>query len=799
MQMRVWGSAVRANAFLTHCGLVLVALAVSARAQDLISLEQAASRSSGDLTAIYEGRSVTVRGEVSAAPLWALGTYYLPLRDATDHGLLLGGNREQFAGLEPGDWIETSGTIQSRDALPLLVSNSIRKLSHDRAPEPKDVALSDLAGFRYLGLMVRTSGTVIGLGENLGGASFEIADHGSSIEVFLPRSTEARPAEIRRPRIGDRVRVTALATQYSLDVPHDGGFQLMLASAADVETMPAPASRMLPLLFLGGLGAIGLLALGWWLRERRLGAQRQSMRAFHALSEDIISAGSPTEIAEKLGDVLPSVTHATGVRLYLYHRGAKSLECVPTSAEPDPMAVPIDNPPDGLASGAAACLRNRTLLNVPDVRRSPFVKIETRTNLPRSAIFLPLLSKDEILGVLEVVNARRVGYFTLEEQAAAQHLANQVAASLRLQEQHAIREQLFNSEKLAATGKLISGVASELRAPLESIVRLASSLAEAGSRPVAEGDLRFLAGESQRASEIVSRLVSFAKPDDSAARPADVNALIAGLMQFREPEWKTLGLRVQNRLATVAAMVAGAQGQIEQVFLSLLIHAEQCAAGAPGKTISVESSVMARRVLVEVAFSVKDAITDPLAERTSTENGGLGLGVCKGIVRAHGGEIRFRGQGSMARFEVELPLAGKAAKETPTGSAAAKPRAPLTILLVDPEAGSQRQLVAMLSGRGHRVVPVPLEQAADLAQRLRFDAVFWALRASHGRSGEVQESVRALTGGFVALAEAYDTELARTLQAQGVFMLTLPVEEGELDRVLERIGSKNPAPATVRR
>src|SRR5580704_14358342 len=74
-------------------------LAAAASAQDLITLEQAASRSGHDLAARLENRNVTIRGEVTAPPVWALGAYYLPLRDQTDHRLLLRADRDQFADL----------------------------------------------------------------------------------------------------------------------------------------------------------------------------------------------------------------------------------------------------------------------------------------------------------------------------------------------------------------------------------------------------------------------------------------------------------------------------------------------------------------------------------------------------------------------------------------------------------------------------------------------------------------------------------------------------------------------------
>jgi signal transduction histidine kinase len=531
---------------------------------------------------------------------------------------------------------------------------------------------------------------------------------------------------------------------------------------------------MPPSLLFGVLGAAALLAAAVWARRRHLDAQRRSMRAFHSLSEDIIAARSPGEIAEKLAAVLPSITQATSVRLYLFNRRAKSLEAVRTAGDPEPMAIPVEAPPDGLANGAVACFRSRTLLNVPDVCRSPLVNAGWKPGVPRSMMFLPLMAQRDLLGVLEIGNTRRLGYFTPEEQAAVQHLANQAAAAMKLQEQQSVREQLLRSEKLAATGQLISGVASELRAPLESILQLSASLAAERGVPSIQRELKQLATESQRAATIVSRLVSFARPEDSEARPVDVNAILAGLLEFREPEWKTLGLRVQNHLSPEPAPVLGAHGQIEQVFLNLLLFAEQSASSTALKSVTVASSRMAGRIVVEIGYSGESSAAPP---------GDSGVDVWRGIVQSHGGQIRLRANSGTAGFEVDLPLIPGAAQ----ARAAARYSAVrlLTLMLVDADSAAQRQLVKLLAARGHRAVPVPAEEAADLAQRLRFDGVFWAVRSGGSRWSDFQEHLRAYIPAFILVGDGYDADLTG-----GGFLLPRPIQESELDTILEAVEAR---------
>src|SRR5262245_38437857 len=113
-------------------------------------------------------------------------------------------------------------------------------------------------------------------------------------------------------------------------------------------------------------------------------------------------------------------------------------------------------------------------------------------------------------------------------------------------------------------------------------------------------------------------------------------------------------------------------------------------------------------------------------------------------------------------------------------------------MLVDSDQASQRQMIAALSSRGHRAVPVNAEEASELAQRLRFNAVFWAARNGNGRTGEYQERVRSLPGCFVLMTDAFDSDLAARLEEAGGYILVRPIQDADLNRVLAQIESEAP-------
>ena len=148
------------------------------------------SRAGRESGAANEGRSITVRGQVAGEPVWALDTYYLSIRDATDHGLILRGDREQF-GLPspPATGSRRPASFKAaRDFPMLLLHRNPTRETRTACPNPIEVSVADLNGFRYLGLIIRTSATIGRVSDNLGGKTLELADHGNTISVFLPRA-----------------------------------------------------------------------------------------------------------------------------------------------------------------------------------------------------------------------------------------------------------------------------------------------------------------------------------------------------------------------------------------------------------------------------------------------------------------------------------------------------------------------------------------------------------------------------------------------------------------------------------
>lgn len=788
----------------------LLALAVlacgTASAQNAVSLGDLSQRNPSDYSSAKVGQKLVVRGTVNARPYHFPQYTVVTIEDGQYGAALevLGAGNTQLDSFQPGDQVTASGTVSEYSGMAALLADQVTLNAKRQAPLPITLSLTEAASFRYLSRLARLQGQVQAVADTTAGAYLDIKqDNVRPFRIFLPRSSDQASPDLTRYSVGDRIEVVGSLFQYKLKPPYNEGFEMIAGGPSSITTL-SRHSPVPPWVLLTALGMIVTAALTFWRREHRLRLGRERLRKTYHLGEEILSASSAEEILKGIQEALPGILNVTRVHLYTHNRTAKALEGVRTETG-EPVSISLTSPPAGPQAGAVACFHYRTLLVIPDIDRSPFPMARQVDVQPagtsqnghsglRSLLLVPMISQSEVIGVLELDQDDRTRDFSADEQALAQHLANQIAVAMRLMDQRSVQEQLFRTEKMAAVGRLISGVVNELQTPLSSITDLARRALERYHGP-ADRELSAIASEAQKAASIMTRLVSFAGAEQVEARPVAVGDLLRGLIEFREGDWKASGIKVRDMTSREGLTVLGSQGQLEQVFLNLLVHAEQALANTPQRTITIRTSVLAKRVLIEISFTAPPQAGNP--EVTAAV-----LGVTRSVIGGHGGEVRLiEKPGAEPRFEVELPLsmkerqAARPVSPVTHHAAGVTPSAPplegsrrMTALVIEGDDGSQRQLLSLLSGRGYRVVPVNnADSGLELANRVKFDAAFCSVHAPGLNWVELSERMHGRVGAFILINDGYDPELSADFEGDGHFVLPKPFQEAELARVLRNV------------
>ena len=774
-------------------GVYLALNHVPLHAQKRLSLAELGARNSTDFSPTYLGQRVTVRGIVSA-PAFHFPDYAMVAIQDESRGAILKFTSPQASldSLRPGDDVEAQGIVGMQFGMTVVQpDDGIVIQSHKSPPKPVAVSIRDLQGFTHLGRLVRIEGKVLDDGYNGGGAVVMLSGAKEPYKVFVPQAPGRPKPDLNHILRNDTVQVAGVALQYCPRPPYNGSWELLVADTNSFAVIDSP-SAISPWLIGAGIAVVLLIGLFLWSRERRLRGQRKKLRKTYQLGEEILGASSPLTILQRVSESLPTILGVTRVQLYVYNRSSKALDSI-VDEHGVPASISLSSPPGGTPAGAVACFHYRTLLVIPDIDRSPFpIAASAGEKTPKSLLFVPMMAQNEVVGVLELDQDDRARDFSADVQALAQHLGNQIGVALRLLDQRSVQEQLFRSEKLAAIGRLISGVVNELQTPLAHIKELSHMALDKAHGGPAEREVSAIASEAAKASSMVSRLVSYAAAEQAEAKSVDISALLANLIEFREGDLKASGIRIRNLVSRDAMFVLGSQGQLEQVFLNLLVHAEQSLAESEHKTITVRTSLLAKRVLVEISFSSPSDLRKP-------EDTAAVLGVTRGVVAGHGGEVRMIEKNNTdPRFEVELPSVAKDRFAPAPAPAAAAPRETtrnMTALVIEPDEAVQRQLLALLSARGFRVVPATnTDTGLDMAQRLRFDAAFCSLHAPGLNWVELSERMHSRVSGFILLSDGYDAELTADFEGDGRFVLPKPIQEDELQRILRLI---EPRGATI--
>lgn len=286
-----------------------------------------------------------------------------------------------------------------------------------------------------------------------------------------------------------------------------------------------------------------------------------------------------------------------------------------------------------------------------------------------SALELPILmvtAKTDPESVYAAFDAGASDYLAKPFRGA--EIRARIAAHLRtkrlVDERHRLEEHLREREKLSALGLVASGVAHDLNNPLAVISGRAQLMLRDANGPAAEDHLREILGAVDRCRRIVGDLLGFVRRQPADRTQVDVTEVVRGTLALRESDLRLAGVRVTLNAAAHLPHVAADPHQLQQVFLNIVINAQQAlrdAGSALDVAVGVEEGVVVagfRNDGPPISAEALPRIFDPFfTTKSAAEGTGLGLAVARRIVEEHGGEMRVESGPRGTTFQVRLRVA----------------------------------------------------------------------------------------------------------------------------------------------
>ena len=366
-----------------------------------------------------------------------------------------------------------------------------------------------------------------------------------------------------------------------------------------------------------------------------------------------------------------------------------------------------------------------------------------------------------------------------------------------------LRVRLMESDRLAAVGELVAGVAHEVNNPLSSISAFAQLLLrETTLAPSQRESIEVIRAETMRASQVVKDLLAFARRSEPQRAPLDINGVVARTVRMRQYQFSEAAVRLETDLAEDLPSVMGDARQLQQVCLNLLTNAVQAMGPRGGGDLRIRSYSAEGAVRLEVTDSgtgipsaVRAHIFEPFfTTKKEGEGTGLGLSVSYGIITAHGGTIEVVDTSATGTcFRVTLP----AVSSPPTDADGMSEQAPFTLrsplagirlLFVDDEPALRSGMEAFGTMRGFSVV-VAADGAAALeaARTGGVDAVVCDLRMPGMDGYAFHEQLRVERPGLAARTVFITGDVVTSISRGSVSRQPVLTKPFSFDRIEEAL------------
>jgi signal transduction histidine kinase len=233
-------------------------------------------------------------------------------------------------------------------------------------------------------------------------------------------------------------------------------------------------------------------------------------------------------------------------------------------------------------------------------------------------------------------------------------------------EKKGLEQKAQIASRLSSVGRLALGIAHEINNPLTSIIGYSQLLMQKDIPEDIKADLKPINDGAQRVASIVDRLLNFTRYHKAERTYININNIATATLDLVAHQLETSNIKVTTQLAPDLPATVADGGQLQQVFLNLIMNAEAEMKLAHGKgELFVKTEVIDNTIRISfqddgpgITSENMERIFDPFFTTSEIGQGaGLGLSVCHGIITEHGGRVYAQNNpGEGVTFIVELPL-----------------------------------------------------------------------------------------------------------------------------------------------
>ncbi|MCR6655893.1 MAG: ATP-binding protein [Opitutus sp.] len=379
-----------------------------------------------------------------------------------------------------------------------------------------------------------------------------------------------------------------------------------------------------------------------------------------------------------------------------------------------------------------------------------------------------------------------------------------ITLRVEISEQDKLLRKLLQSEKLAALGEALAGIAHEINNPLTAILCCASLLENDRQTPAEKSALNAIKSEAQRAADLIRSLLEFSRKETGRREVVPVAQVIEEVIQLKRLQRRGREVPIDFVAGPGDLAVHVCRQQLKQVLLTLFNNSEQAIPTSRADGL-IRIAVASFRDRVQIFVSdngsgippeLQKQVFDPFfTTKAPGEGTGLGLSVAHAIIEAHGGSLWLADSTSRGTtFAIELPVADASLESAPPPALELIPPSALSgrILLVDDEPNILEALTAFLqlsqlevrtAGNGHA--------ALELLARENFDLVITDIRMPGMDGLDLYENATRLNRSyerrFIFMSGfLLGTSVKTRLAATGLPYMEKPFSLDEFRRMLDR-------------